>query len=69
MTSEELIQEIEQILKSTDREIQIKILRALIRYQNIDGLDLEEVLGQELELENQRKAPEPNPTNSDSPRA
>ncbi len=57
MTSEELIQEIEQILKSTDREIQIKILRALIRYQNIDGLDLEEVLGQELELENSKESP------------
>ncbi len=57
MTSEELIQEIEQILKSTDREIQIKILRALIRYQNIDGLDLEEALEQELDLENTKESP------------
>ena len=50
MASDELTKELEQILKATDRETQIKILRALMRYQNIDGLDLEDVLKQELEL-------------------
>jgi len=57
MTSDELINEIEQILKATDRETQIKILRALMRYQNVDGLDLEEVLEQELDRENTKESP------------
>ena len=39
-----------QILKATDRETQAKVLRVLMRHQNIDGLDLEEILEQELEL-------------------
>ena len=30
---------------------------ALMKYQNIDGLDLEEVLEQELDLENTKKSP------------
>jgi hypothetical protein len=51
MASDELIKAIEQELKATDRETQIKILRAIMRYQNIDGLDLEEVLEQELQLQ------------------
>ena len=33
-------------------ETQIKLLRALMKYQNIDGLDLEEILEQEFDLEN-----------------
>ena len=49
MTSDELIKAFEQVLKTTDRETQIKVLRALMRYWNIDGLDLEEVLERELE--------------------
>jgi hypothetical protein len=57
MTSDELINEIEQILKATDRETQIKILRALMRYQNIDGLDLEDVLKQELDMEDTKESP------------
>jgi len=51
MASDELTKELEQILKNTDRETQLKVLRALMRYQNIDGLDLEEVLEQELQLQ------------------
>ena len=57
MTSDELIKAIEQILKVTDRETQLKLYRALMRYQNIDGLDLEEVLEQELDLENTKESP------------
>ena len=51
MTSDELIKDLEHILKTTDRETQLKVFRALMRYQNIDGLDLEEVLAQELQLQ------------------
>ena len=69
MASDELTKELEQILKSTDRETQLKVFRALMRYQNIDGLDLEEVLSRSLTGGTQRKAPEQNPTNSDSPGA
>ena len=51
MGSDELIEEIERILKASDRETQLKVFRALMRYQNIiGGLDLEEVLEQELDL-------------------
>ena len=57
MTSDKLIKEIERILKSTDRETQLKVFRALMRYQNIDGLDLEEVLEQELNRENTKESP------------
>ena len=57
MASDELNKELEQILKNTDRETQLKVFRALMRYQNIDGLDLEEVLEQELDLENTKKSP------------
>ena len=57
MTSDELIKAIEQILKVTDRETQLKLYRALMRYQNIDGLDLEEVLEQELDRENTKESP------------
>ena len=49
MTSDELNKALEQILKTTDRESQIKVLRALMRYRNIDGLDLEEVLEREFQ--------------------
>jgi len=57
MTSNELIKKLEQILKNTDRETQLKVLRAIMRYQNIDGLDLEEVLDQELDRENTKENP------------
>ena len=57
MASDELTKELEQILKSTDRETQLKVFRALMRYQNIDGLDLEEVLDQELDRENTKESP------------
>ena len=50
MTSDELTKALEQILKAADRETQLKVLRALMRYQNIDGLDVEEDLEQELKL-------------------
>ena len=50
LASDELNKVIEEILRTTDRETQIKALRALMKYQNVDGLDLEEVLKQELEL-------------------
>ena len=50
MTLDELNEAIEHVLKTTDRETQIKVLRALMKYQNIDGLDLKETLEQELEL-------------------
>ena len=49
MTSDELSEALELILKASDRETQLKLLRAIMRYQNIDGLDLEEILEQELE--------------------
>jgi hypothetical protein len=35
MTSEELTKALEQVLKATDRETQLKVLRAILRYQNI----------------------------------
>ena len=57
MGSDELIEAIEQELKATDRETQLKVFRALMRYQNIDGLDLEEVLEQELDRENTKESP------------
>ena len=44
MTSDEVTKAFEKILKATDGETQIKMLRVLMRYQNIDGLDLEEIL-------------------------
>ena len=50
MTSNELIKDIEKILKTTDRETQLKAIRTRMRDQKIDGLDLEEVLEQELNL-------------------
>ena len=50
MTSDELTKALEQILKAADRETQLKVLRAIMRYQNIDGLDLEEALGREPDL-------------------
>jgi hypothetical protein len=50
MTSDELIKALEQTLKTTERETQIKVFRAIMRNQNIDGLDLEEVLERELKL-------------------
>ena len=57
MTSDELTKGLEQILKNADRETQLKVFRALMRYQNIDSLDLEEVLDQELDRENTKKSP------------
>jgi hypothetical protein len=35
MTSEELTKALEQGLKATDRETQLKVLRAIMRYYNI----------------------------------
>ena len=57
MTSDELTKVLEQILKATDREAQLKVFRALMKYQNIDGLDLEEALEQELDRENTKESP------------
>ena len=57
MTSDELIEEIQRILKASDRETQLKVLRAIMRYQNIDGLDLEEAPDQELNRENTKESP------------
>ena len=57
MASDELIEAIERILKASDRETQLKVLRAIMRYQNIDGLDLEEVLEQELDLGSTKESP------------
>ena len=57
MTYNKLIKDIEKILKTTDRETQLKVFRALMRYQNIDGLDLEEALDQELDLDNTKEKP------------
>ena len=53
MTSNELPKTLEQVLKAADRETQLKLFRALMRYQNIDGLDLEEVLEKALDLKKQ----------------
>lgn len=50
MTSNEVEEAIIQVLQNTDKKIQIKIIRAIMRYQNIDGLDLEETLEKELDL-------------------
>ena len=52
----ELIAAIEEILKDMDVDTQRRLFKALMRYQNIDGLDLEEVLEQELDLENTKKS-------------
>ena len=49
MTSDEMTKSLEKILKATDGETQIKMLRVLMRYQYIDGLDLEEILENELD--------------------
>jgi hypothetical protein len=49
MTPDELNEVLEQALKATDRETKLKIPRALMRYQNVAGLDLEEILEQEIE--------------------
>jgi len=57
MASDELLKELEQILKATDRETQLKVLRAIMRYQNIDSLDLEDALEQELDRENTKESP------------
>ena len=57
MTSDELTKVLEHILKATDREAQLKVFRALMKYQNIDGLDLEEALKQELDRENTKESP------------
>ena len=57
MASDELIKELEQVLKAADRETQPKVFRAIMRYQNIDGLDLEEALDQELDPENTKENP------------
>ena len=46
----ELIAAIEEILEDMDEDTQRRPFKALMRYQNIDGLDLEEVLEQELDL-------------------
>jgi hypothetical protein len=46
----EVIAAIEDILKDMDEDTQRRVFKALMRYQNIDGLDLEEVLEQELDL-------------------
>ena len=53
----ELIAAIEQILKDMDENKQRRLFKALMRYQNIDGLDLKEVLEQELDLENTKESP------------
>jgi hypothetical protein len=51
MTSDEQIEEIVRILKASGRETPLKVLRAIMRYQNIKGLDLEEALERELGLQ------------------
>ena len=68
MTSNELIKELEQILKAADRETQLKVFRALMKYQNIDGLDLEEALDQELDRENTKESPWTEPDQFGQPR-
>ena len=57
MTSDEQIEEIVRILKASGRETQIKVLRAIMRYENIKGLSLQEALDQELGLENTKESP------------
>jgi hypothetical protein len=57
MTSDEQIEEIVRILKASGRETQLKVLRAIMRYQNIKGLDLEEALERELNRENTKESP------------
>ncbi len=57
MTPDELTKAIEKILKTTDRETQLKVFRALMRYQNIDGPDLEKALEQELDRGNTKESP------------
>ena len=50
MDNNELIAAIEQILKGMDEDTQSRVFKALMRYQNIDGLDLEDVLEKALDL-------------------
>jgi hypothetical protein len=57
MTSDELIKEIVRILKASGRETQLKVLRAIMRYENIKGLGLKEALDQELGPENTKESP------------
>ena len=53
MDNNELIAAIEEILKDMDVDTQRRLFKALMRYQNIDGLDLEEVLEKALDLKKQ----------------
>ena len=53
----ELIAAIEKILKDMDEDTQRRVFKALMRYQNIEGLDLEKALDQELDQENTKESP------------
>ena len=57
MDNNELIAAIEKILKDMDEDTQRRVFKALMRYQNIEGLDLEKALDQELDLENTKESP------------
>ena len=50
MTHEEVKDALVKILENTDKGTQRKLIRAIKRYRNISGLDLEEELEKELEL-------------------
>ena len=55
--NDELIAAIEEILKDMDVDTQRRLFKALMRYQNIVGVDLEKALEQELDLENTKESP------------
>lgn len=65
----ELITAIEKLLKDMDENTQRRLLKALMRYQNIEGLNLEEALEQELDLENTKESPWTEPDQFGQPRS
>ena len=54
---DQMTEALERLLKDTDPEQRIKVLRVLDMWQNPYILDLEEVLKQGLDLENTKKSP------------
>ncbi|UCF85474.1 MAG: hypothetical protein JSV50_07525 [Desulfobacteraceae bacterium] len=50
MTSDELNEAIERILRDMSRDTQLRVLNAIMKYTNISDLDLEKILEWELDL-------------------
>ena len=55
-TAPEVTEAIMKVLENPDKETQRKLIRAIMRYRNFSGLDLEKAVKKKLEL--QKKVPE-----------